>query len=190
MQTDLSLTPVGEETHSAVSWSAVFAGAASALALAMLLATLAAGFGLKLAAPWPSAAPVTGDFTPILGAWLIAIQVLSAALGGYLAGRLRTRWANLHEHEAHFRDTAHGLLTWALSTIAGALLVVAVMPPSAAEIAAGAALQAEPLRAANIAARAAFFMAVGLLLSAFTSSVAAALGGLQREHMHRLLRGR
>jgi MFS family permease len=156
----------------------------------MLLSTLAAGFGLKLGAPWPSVAPVTGDFTPMLGAWLIVVQVLSAALGGYLAGRLRPRWANVHEHEVHFRDTAHGLVTWAVSTVAGALLIVAVMPPNAAASAAAMALQADPLRAQNIAAQVSLFMGVGLLLAAFTASVAAAIGGLRREEMHRILRGR
>ncbi|MBS0333682.1 MAG: hypothetical protein JSS35_13020 [Proteobacteria bacterium] len=190
MQTDLSAVPVGEETHSAVCWPAIFAGAVSAVALAMLLASLAAGFGLKMAAPWPNATPTTGAFTPIAGAWLVAIQAVSAALGGYLAGRLRTRWAYVHEHEVHFRDTAHGLVTWAVSTIGGALLLVAVMPQDAAATAAAVVLQADPLRAANIAAQMSFFMAVGLLLSAFVSAVAAAIGGLRREQMHAVLRGR
>jgi hypothetical protein len=54
--------------------------------------------------------------------WLIVTQWLSAALGGYIAGRLRTRWIGTHTHEVFFRDTAHGLITWAVAT----LLVVAV----------------------------------------------------------------
>ena len=54
--------------------------------------------------------------------WLIVTQWVSAALGGYLAGRLRTRWIGTHPHEVFFRDTAHGLITWAVATI----LVVAV----------------------------------------------------------------
>jgi MFS family permease len=190
MQTDLSLVTVGDETHAPISWSAIFAGAVSAIAVAMLLSSLAAGFGLKMAAPWPSAAPASGAFTPIAGALLVAIQVLSAALGGYLAGRLRTRWANVHEHETHFRDTAHGLITWAVATVGGALLIVAVMPQDAAATAAAVALQADPLRAANLAAQMSFFMAVGLLLSAFVAAVAAAIGGLRREEMYGVLRQR
>lgn len=50
-------------------------------------------------------------------AWLIVVQWLSAGLGGYLAGRLRTKWANTHTHEVFFRDTAHGFITWAVGTI-------------------------------------------------------------------------
>ena len=189
MQTDLTLNPVGEETHSPVSWPAIFAGAVSALALAMVLAALAAGFGLKVGAPWPSAAPASSDFSPVFGAVLVAIQVVSAGLGGYLAGRLRTRWAHVHGHEVHFRDTAHGLIAWAVSTVGGAVLI-AVLTPSAPTTVAIEALQADPLRAANLGAQISLFMGLGLLLAAFTASVAAALGGLRREDMHRLLRGR
>ena len=190
MQTDLSVVPIADEAHPVVSWSAILAGAAAAVALAMLLSTLAAGFGLKMAAPWPGSTSSGLAFTPVAGAWLIVIQVLSAALGGYLAGRLRTRWSNVHEHEVHFRDTAHGLITWAVSTIGGALMIVAVMPQDAAATAAAVALQTDPLRAANLASQMSFFMAVGLLLSAFIASVAAAIGGLRREEMHGILRRR
>jgi hypothetical protein len=49
--------------------------------------------------------------------WLIVIQWVSAALGGYIAGRLRTRWHGTHAHEVFFRDTAHGLITWSVATV-------------------------------------------------------------------------
>src|SRR4029077_18262685 len=48
--------------------------------------------------------------------WLIVVQWLAAALGGYIAGRLRTKWAGVHTHEVFFRDTAHGLVAWAVAT--------------------------------------------------------------------------
>jgi hypothetical protein len=38
-------------------------------------------------------------------------------MGGYLAGRLRTRWIGTHTHEVFFRDTAHGLITWAVASV-------------------------------------------------------------------------
>jgi hypothetical protein len=173
----------GHEPQSAVSWAAVFAGAVAALALSFVLLGLAAGFGMKLASPWPGARPGFADFNPILGAWMVVVQVLSSALGGYLAGRLRTKWLNVHTHEVHFRDTAHGLLVWALATVAGAALAAHMAP--AADLAAAAVLDPVALqRQANIAAQASLFMAVGLLLSAFTASVAAAIGGLRRDEMH------
>jgi hypothetical protein len=173
----------GHEPQSAVSWAAVFAGAVAALALSFVLLGLAAGFGMRLASPWPGGHAGLADFNPILGAWMVMVQVLSSALGGYLAGRLRTKWLNVHTHEVHFRDTAHGFLVWAVATVAGAALVAHMAP--AADLAAAVALDPAGLqRQANIAAQASLFMAVGLLLSAFTASVAAAIGGLRRDEMH------
>jgi hypothetical protein len=178
------------EPHPAVSWGAVFAGAAAALALLMLLVTLGAGFGLKLA-PWLASRDSLSAFTPIAGATMIAAQVVSAALGGYLAGRLRTHWLNVHAHEVHFRDTAHGLLVWAVSTLAGLLMaaLLALGAPATDAGAAGVAAEAasDPVlaqRIANVAAQAAFFTGFGMLLSAFIAAVAAAIGGIRRDEMH------
>jgi hypothetical protein len=205
MERDLLTPAPGEEAQSAVSWGAIFAGAVAALALSFVLMGLAAGFGLTLVSPWPGAHPSLTGFTPILGAWMIVVQVLASALGGYLAGRLRTKWVNVHSHEVHFRDTAHGLLVWALSTVAGVVLVATVMAPPAEHAAAVAVVAAaptadgavQPLAApdpvamqiaaahdASVTAQLSLFMAVGLLLGAFIASVAAALGGLRRDEMH------
>jgi hypothetical protein len=189
MERDLSTSAIAEESQSAVSWAAILAGAVAALAISFVLMGLAAGFGLKLASPWPGAHPALTGFTPILGAWMIVVQVLSSALGGYLAGRLRTKWLNVHTHEVHFRDTAHGLLVWAASTLAGVLLVATLLAPAPEVVAAvtvvdPAVLQMAAERQANIAAQFSLFMAVGLLLGAFVASVAAAIGGLRRDEMH------
>jgi hypothetical protein len=58
--------------------------------------------------------------------WLILTQWISAGLGGYIAGRLRTRWVGTHTHEVFFRDTAHGFITWAVATV----LLAAVLSSS------------------------------------------------------------
>jgi hypothetical protein len=189
MERDLSTAAIADESQSAVSWAAILAGAVAALAISFVLMGLAAGFGLKLASPWPGARPSLAGFTPILGAWTIVVQVLSSALGGYLAGRLRTKWLNVHTHEVHFRDTAHGLLVWAVSTVAGVVLVATLLTPPADVVTAvvsvdPAVLQLAAERHANVAAQFSLFMAVGLLLGAFVASVAAAIGGLRRDEMH------
>jgi hypothetical protein len=168
------------EPHSTLSWAAILAGAVASLALSMVLSTLVAGFGLKLVSPWPGQSPPSVAFSPALGAAMIAVQVVSSALGGYLAGRLRTRWLNLHSHEAHFRDTAHGLLVWAVSTIVGAVLLATVF----ASPGGATGLEVVTTNASDIAAQISFFVGFGLLLSAFTAAVAAAIGGLRREEMY------
>jgi hypothetical protein len=173
------------EPHSTISWAAILAGAVASLALSLALSTLVAGFGFKLVAPWPNHSDPDG-FTPALGAAMVAVQVVASALGGYIAGRLRTKWLNLHSHEAHFRDTAHGLLAWAVSTVVGAMLVATVFaaPPSGIGVQDAGVLTGSTQNAAGVAAQVSFFLGFGLLLSAFTAAVAAALGGLRREEMY------
>jgi hypothetical protein len=55
--------------------------------------------------------------------WLIVMHWLASGLGGYLTGRLRTKWAGLHTHEVFFRDTANGFLSWAVASVVGAVIV-------------------------------------------------------------------
>jgi hypothetical protein len=117
-----------ESAVSAVSWPAIFAGAFVAAASSLLLAALGSGFGLASVSPWPNSGVSATTFTVMTAIWLVVVQWLASGLGGYVAGRLRTKWANTHTHEVFFRDTAHGFITWAVATV----LVVAVLTSAAA----------------------------------------------------------
>lgn len=173
----------------AVSWGAVWAGAVTSVAVSILLTLLAAGFGFTFAFPGVASAGSLAAFTPVVGAGMVAGQVIAGGLGGYVAGRLRGAWIGVHLDEAHFRDTAHGLVAWAVSTVAGLLLAALVLVPYSEHMAIARALDSAPLtaaaaeRAANVAAQVSFFMAVGLLLSAFVAAVAARVGGMRSEAM-------
>jgi hypothetical protein len=137
-----------EPSASAVSWAAISAGTVAAVALAVVLTTLGAGLGLTTLSAWPNAGATATTFTISAGIGLIVVQWLSSALGGFVTGRLRTKWAGLHTHEVFFRDTAHGFLSWALATIVGTLLLAAAASSvagggvRAASTAAGGATQA------------------------------------------------
>jgi hypothetical protein len=172
-----------DETRSAVSWEAILAGAAATIALLFVLLSLCAGFGLKMTPRWPGGVSAE-DFTPILGAAFVACQILASMLGGYLAGRLRTKWLHVHDHEVHFRDTAHGLLAWAASVV-GLLLLGALAAPTGP---AATPAPADMVRAAHIGAQLSLFLGIGALASAFSASVAAAIGGMRRDDMHKLYR--
>jgi hypothetical protein len=126
-QTVLDRSPVGgnESSLPAVSWAAIVAGTVAAIALAIVLTSLSAGLGLTSVSAWPNAGASATTFTISAGIGLIVVQWLSAALGGFITGRLRTKWTGLHTHEVFFRDTAHGFLSWALATIIGTLLLTA-----------------------------------------------------------------
>ena len=106
-----------ESSVSAVSWPAIFGGAFVAAASSLVLVALGSGFGLASVSPWRDVGASATAIAWMTAAWLIVTQWLSSGLGGYVAGRLRTKWANTHTHEVFFRDTAHGFITWAVGTI-------------------------------------------------------------------------
>jgi hypothetical protein len=175
----------------ALSWSAIFGGATASLALSLLLLLLASGLGMQMGGFGLASRASLANFTPVVGAWAIVAQVIPAALGGYLAGRLRHGWHGVHDDEAHFRDTAQGLIAWAVSVLGGIILAALVLGPYAEHMAGAAAASAasdltpaDVAKAANISAQASYFAAVGLLLSAFVSAVAARIGGMQVDEMH------
>jgi hypothetical protein len=180
------VTPSSGRLEPPVSWPAIFAGAIVSLAASLLLSIVAAGLGLALSFPGLASRGSLGAFTPELGAYAMVVQVLAGALGGYVTGRLRTIWPFVHDDEAHFRDTAHGLITWALATVAGVILAALVLAPYADQLsgASAASAAADPRRAANIAAQSSLFIGMGMLLAAFVSAVAARIGGQRHEAMH------
>jgi hypothetical protein len=123
--TERSLFTGNEASSSAVSWPAIFAGTFAAVALSIVLTSLGAGLGLTTISAWPNSGASATAFTISAGIGLIVVQWLSSALGGFITGRLRTKWTGIHTHEVFFRDTAHGFLSWALATIVGTVLLAA-----------------------------------------------------------------
>lgn len=122
---DLPTTVAEGPNRSGVSWAAIFAGAAAAAALSLILMILGAGLGFAASSPWAhegASAKALGISTIV---WLLLTQIIASGAGGYIAGRLRVKWANLHGDEVYFRDTAHGLLAWAVATLVAATLIVA-----------------------------------------------------------------
>lgn len=114
-----------ESSKSAVSWAAIIAGAVAATSASVLLLALGSGLGLISASPWPGSGASAGAITALAAIWFIAVQWIASGLGGYLTGRLRTKWVGTHDHEVFFRDTAHGFVTWALATVVLAILIAA-----------------------------------------------------------------
>jgi hypothetical protein len=122
---------------SGVSWGAIFAGAAGAAALTYILIILGFGLGLSVVSPWSfdGASATTIGISTI--AWITLTQIAASGVGGYLAGRLRVKWAGTHTDEVYFRDTAHGFLAWAVAS-----LVVAVFLATSVSAIVGAGARA------------------------------------------------
>jgi hypothetical protein len=127
-----------EARSSGVSWGAVSAGAFATAALSLSLLALGTGVGLSSMSPWSNPGATASAIGWGAIAWLVLVQLLSSALGGYLAGRLRTKWVSLHTDEVYFRDTAHGFLVWSVSLV----VTAAFLASAAASMVGGAATTA------------------------------------------------
>ena len=113
----------GEPAVAGVSWAAVTAGAVASCALTLVVLAFGVGLGLSVVSPWGGAGVSATTFKIGTGLYLVVVAMLSSSIGGYLAGRLRTRWIGVHSDEVYFRDTAHGFITWAFATVIGAALL-------------------------------------------------------------------
>jgi hypothetical protein len=113
---------IEDAAASAVSWPAIFAGGAAAAAISLILLAFGTGVGFSVVSPWSSVASSTA-FHVSTGLYLIVMAMVASSIGGYLAGRLRTRWRGAHSREVFFRDTAHGLLAWAFATLLSAAVL-------------------------------------------------------------------
>jgi len=112
---------------SAVAWGAIAAGAAAAASLSLILLILGVGLGLSSVSPWSREGVGAVGFGVSTILWLALTQLLASGLGGYLAGRLRTKWTDTHTDEVYFRDTAHGFLAWAVASLGTAALLTSVI---------------------------------------------------------------
>lgn len=145
-----------EASASGVSWGAIIAGAAGAAALSLILLLLGSGLGLSSVSPWADRGASATTLGIATVCWLTFTQLAASGLGGYLAGRLRTKWAGVHGDEVYFRDTAHGFLAWAIAT-----LLTASVLSSAVGSAVGAGAQAGATVAGGAATAAAGAAATG-----------------------------
>lgn len=164
MATTLSATDTNasiESSSSAVSWGPIVAGAFAASTLTLILMLLGSGLGLTMVSPWSNEGASVTTFAVSTAIWLVVVQWLSSAAGGYLTGRLRTKWVGIHTDETFFRDTAHGFMAWALAT----LLVVLVLG-SALSAVVGRGVQA----ASTVASGAAMGASAGATRTANTGS--------------------
>ena len=138
------------EAHSSgVSWAAVSAGAFVTAALSLALLALGTGIGFSAVSPWANAGATATALGWTAIGWLVLMQLIASSAGGYIAGRLRTRWVRIHGHEVYFRDTAHGFLVWAVGLVITAAFLTsaaASMIGGTAGVGAAAAAEAAPGR--------------------------------------------
>ena len=198
-----------ESSRSGIHWASIIGGAVGATAVSAMLVPLGSAFGFSSISAWRDLGHNALVFSTNWAIWLVVMQWLSSLVGGYIAGRLRVKWADTHSDEVFFRDTVHGFLAWGVATLFTAMVLTSVttatvnttadVAPAAAPAAASAtgesvapdtapastsdavkATQAtETTRKAIVGFS--FVSFLSLLIGAFIASVAAALGGRLRD---------
>ena len=134
------LNPGSEAHSSGVSWGAVIGGAFVAAAFYLILLALGAGLGLSAVSPWSNVGASASTVGTLAIIWLIFIEIIASSLGGYLTGRLRTKWVLIHTDEVYFRDTANGFLAWAVALVIGVTLLASAATSMVGRVAQLAAL--------------------------------------------------
>lgn len=137
MDSPIGTAVVTPEINTGVSWDAVAAGAVAAAAFTVMLVALGAGLGFSAISPWSDSGLSAGGFRTATGIYLVLISIMSSAIGGYMAARLRTRFVGLHDNEVYFRDSAHGFIAWAFATVLTATALGAALTHIANGAAAG-----------------------------------------------------
>src|ERR1039458_7313782 len=129
-----------EAVWSGLSWGAVIGGAFVAAAFSLILLALGAGFGLSAVSPWSNVGASASTVGTLAIIWLIFVEIIASSLGGYLTGRLRTKWVLIHTDEVYFRDTANGFLAWAVALVIGVTLLASAATSMVGRVAQLAAL--------------------------------------------------
>jgi hypothetical protein len=140
-----TVSVIDEGGYSSVSWGAVLAGGIAAAAVTLVLLAFGVGVGFSVVSPWSDQGVSSTTLHVGAGIYLVVVAMLASTVGGYLAGRLRNRWAGVHHDEVYFRDTAHGFLAWAFATV----LTATALGGATTHILAGAAAGVVPAAASS-----------------------------------------
>ena len=122
---DTRAAPLVEGTVVGLHWTPVIAGAIAAAALAFVLHSFALAIGLSVSSTAPTWRDASFALVLLSGLYILLAAIVSYGFGGYLAARIRARFAAAPVEEVEFRDGAHGLIVWALATLLTGLLLVA-----------------------------------------------------------------
>jgi hypothetical protein len=123
----MAIQSVSLEQYNGINWSAILAGGLAAATFAILLSILGAGLGFSIISPWSNSGIDASTFGISAIIWVSVTQIISSGMGGFLAGRLRSKWFGAHADEIHFTDSVHGFLTWAIALIISVVLFTSLM---------------------------------------------------------------
>ena len=118
------------EPASRIRWPAIIAGAVAAAGVSFTLHAFATGIGLSVLSTAPTWRDSSSALWWLSGIYLLFTALYAFAVGGYIAGRMRTPLsANTAEVEGS--DGMHGLITWGLAVVLTAILALGVAATAA-----------------------------------------------------------
>jgi hypothetical protein len=175
---NVEVIQTGRDTsgRTAFSWSVVIAGALAAWAVSFIFIALGSGIGLAISSPFSG--PASGTMTIAGAIWLILVQSIGYATGGYLAARLRIR-DHIPGDETMFRDASHGFMTWVVGVgVMSVLLIVSGAITAHMDNQTATTMTEEARKAA---AYFSFWSFLALLFGAVAATLAGILGGELRD---------
>ena len=149
--TDTTVTTRATPDTLRIEWGPVVAGTITAAALAFVLHGFAAAVGISVGSTAPTWRDASFALILLSGLYLLIAGVIAYGLGGYVAGRVRTRYATWEGTDANYSDGMHGLLVWALATLLTAVLGFAAAT-AATRLAAPSGTAAQSVAGENIIA--------------------------------------
>ncbi|MGA9658137.1 MAG: hypothetical protein WBQ60_03450 [Asticcacaulis sp.] len=173
-------SPNVESSVSGIHWASILGGATVATAVSLILLPLGSALGFSTISIFAPSANETLTFGLGWAIWLVVMQWISSGFGGYIAGRLRVKWADTHSDEVFFRDTAHGFIAWSVATVFTLGFVALFSAVSAPHIEQTDVMQTAQETQKTMAGLS-LAMFVSLLTGAFIASVSAAIGGRLRD---------
>ncbi len=100
-----------------VDWGSIFAGAVIAIATFALLSAFGTAIGLSSTSALPNKGFSSRAIGIAASLWLVWTVISSFMVGAYFTGRLH-RPSGLNKDETEVQDGAHGLVVWALVSLA------------------------------------------------------------------------
>jgi hypothetical protein len=180
---NVPIGPANGAGSSYLEWGGIFGGGIISCAISVVFLQFGSSAGLALGSPTLAHGGASWNVL-VAGLWIIVVTIASSAAGGYVAGRMRTRWGDGTESESEFRDGIHGIAVWALATLGAAFFLAMIDGNGAANVINGAdaGLSETTVRlSANIKAIFSFATAAGSALGAAAAWFAATTGGEHRD---------
>lgn len=109
-----------------LAWSPVVLGAFTAAAISSILIAFGTAVGLGVSSASPTWRDASVALWLLSGIFLILAALVSFGCGGYLAGRTRLPYSAAAAEDIERRDGWHGIGSWALAVVLGAILVALI----------------------------------------------------------------